>query len=199
MTPTLDHFEALHQEFAPRIRSYLRKFVDAAEADDLAQEVFLKVHQKLPTFRQECRVSTWIFQIATHAALDRLRSSRHQISSLRSHPAEDLDVSEHPAAPGHGRAPLHEEMCRCIHGIVDELPVDFRTIIHLSELKELKIGEIAQILDITPGAAKIRLHRARRALRERMERSCRILLDERAEIQCDRKTEDTVSPAGDRT
>ena len=176
-------FDTLHAEYAPRVRSYLRKFVDAAEAEDLTQEVFLKAHQGLEKFRGQCKVSTWIFQIATHAALDRMRSPIHRISN------QELVLGEfhEQSAPSHEHRPLHAEMCSCIREIVDELPVDFRTIIYLSELKELKISEIAQILDISPGAAKIRLHRARQALRARMEVDCRILLDDRAEIQCDRK------------
>jgi RNA polymerase sigma-70 factor (ECF subfamily) len=187
MNPALEDlsFEALHAEHAPKVCSYLRKFVDATEAEDLTQEVFLSVHRSLATFRGQSKVSTWIFQIATHAALDRLRSPSHRLPP--SAPTGALDDHPEHATPSHEPHALHAEMCRCIHNLVDELPVDFRTIIHLSELKELRISEIAQILDITPGAAKIRLHRARRALKERMEEDCRILLDERAELQCDRR------------
>jgi RNA polymerase sigma-70 factor (ECF subfamily) len=79
-------------------------------------------------------------------------------------------------------------MCHCIRDFVNDLPLDYRAIIHLSELKELPIGEVGEILGISPGAAKIRLHRARRMLKARMEQDCRILLDEQAVIQCDRKT-----------
>jgi RNA polymerase sigma-70 factor (ECF subfamily) len=80
-------------------------------------------------------------------------------------------------------------MCHCIRDLVSDLPLDYRTIIYLSELKELPIGEVGEILGISPGSAKIRLHRARRMLRARMEQDCRILLDEQADIQCDRKAE----------
>ncbi len=183
--PDTPSFENLHAEYAPRVRSYLRKFVDATEAEDLTQEVFLSVHRNLATFRGHAKLSTWIFQIATHAALDRLRSPSHRCPP--SAPTGALEDHPEHATPSHESQSLHAEMCRCIRSLVDELPVDFRTIIHLSELKELKLGEIAQILDITPGAAKIRLHRARRTLKERMEKDCRILLDERAELQCDRR------------
>lgn len=183
--PDTDLFDSLHTEYALRVKSYLRRFVGPAEAEDLAQEVFLKVHQGLATFRGQCKVSTWIFQIATHAALDRLRSPLHRLSNQEQ--TASLEAVPEPAAQGHEHQPLHREMCHCIREFVDRLPLDFRTIIHLSELKELKLGEIAEVLDITPGAAKIRLHRARKALRERMEADCRILLDERAELQCDRK------------
>lgn len=187
MTDLQPSFEQLHEDYRPKVLSYLRRFVEPAEAEDLAQEVFLKVHQNLPTFRLECRLSTWIFQIATHAALDRLKSPSHQIFSQKSYLLDRLDESEHHATSGHGNIPLQEEMCRCIHGFIEDLPVDYSAIIFLSELKELRIAEIAQVLGITPGAAKIRLHRARHALKTRMEQGCRILLDERGELNCDRK------------
>jgi len=180
-------FEQLHADYRSKVLSYLGRFLGAAEAEDVTQEVFLKVHQHLPSFRQECRLSTWVFQIATHAALDRLRSSSHRILSQKARTLDGIEESELPAAPGHGNVPLQAEMSHCIRGIIDELPLDYSTIIFLSELKELRVSEIAQILDITPGAAKIRLHRARQALRARMEQDCRILLDERGELNCDRK------------
>ena len=180
-------FEVLHAEYRPKVHSYLCRFVAPAEAEDLTQEVFLKVHQNLSTFRQECRISTWIFQIATHAALDRLKSPSHRILGQKSLLIEKLDESGQHATPGHENAPLHEEMCRCIQAFVGELPVNYSAILFLNDLKELRLEEIAQVLGITPGAAKIRLHRARQALKARMEHGCRISLDERGELSCDRK------------
>jgi RNA polymerase sigma-70 factor (ECF subfamily) len=134
------------------VRSDLRIFVHAAGAEDLTQEVFLNVHRSLATFRGHAKISTWIFQIATHAALDRLRSACHRWPATESTSALD-GHSEH-ATPNHEPGALHTEMCRCIRDLMDELPVDFRTIIHLGGLKELKLGEIAQILDLTPGAPR---------------------------------------------
>ena len=180
-------FEVLHAEYRPKVHGYLCRFVEPAEAEDLAQEVFLKVHQNLSSFRRECRVSTWIFQIATHAALDRLKRPSHRLLDQRSLRIEKLGESGQPAVPDHGNAPLHEEMCRCIQDFVERLPANYGAILFLSDLKELRLEEIAQVLGITPGAAKIRLHRARQALKARLEHGCRIALDERGELSCDRK------------
>lgn len=180
----LPSFEVLHAEFRPRVLAYLRRFVDPAEAEDLAQEVFFKVHQGLAGFRQEARLSTWVFQIATHAALDRLKSAAHK-AAVQTAPLEGFPGLATEAAQV--QSPIQDDMCRCIRDMVDELPVPYRMVLVLADLKELRMGEIAQVLGLTPGAAKIRLHRARNMLRERMERGCRILLDERAEVQCDPK------------
>lgn len=188
MTTAFPAFEELHAATRPKVVSYLRRFVGQAEAEDLAQDVFLKVHQGIEGFRGQARPSTWVFQIATHAALDHLKSRSHR--TAQAHVASAvLDQIESQAIPAQDQEPVEEEMCRCIRGLVDDLPADYRTIIYLSELKELRVSEIADILGISPGAAKIRLHRARGLLRTQMEQDCRIILDERAELQCDLKPE----------
>ena len=179
-------FEILEAATRPKILSYLSRFVGPTEAEDLAQEVFLKVHQGLGSYRGEAKLATWAFQVATHAALDRLKSVSYRASRAQL-PETVLDSTDLHAAPDHGQEALKEEMCRCIRDQVDTLPLDYRTIIYLSELKELRIGEVAEVLGISPGSAKMRLHRARRMLRAQMEQDCRILLDEQAELQCDRK------------
>jgi len=189
MTTNATPFEELHAAIRPKVLSYLSRFVGASEAEDLTQEVFLKVHQGLDAFRGESKLTTWVFQIATFAALDRLKSASHRASKTHMPDAILEDSSVH-MMPAHDQQPLKDEMGRCIRGLVDALPVDYRSIIYLSELKELRISEIAEIVGITPGAAKIRLHRARQLLRSQMEQQCRIILDEQAELQCDRKVED---------
>lgn len=181
-------FESLHSEYHPRVVSYLCRFLPRQDAEDVAQEVFLKVHGKLPEFRGESKVSTWIFQIATHAALDRLRSPVHRNAQKHSIVDELSDPGAFHIDPGHGHQPEQEEMSACIRDLVRELPLEYSTILFLSELKELGTAEIARILDTTPGAVKIRLHRARKALRAKMEKACSVFLDDRAEIQCDRKS-----------
>ena len=115
-------FEQLHAEYRPRVHSYLQRFAGSAEAEDLTQEVFLKVHQKLSSFRGECRVSTWIFQIATHTALDRLKSPSRRLLDQKSLRIEKLEELGQPAVSDHGRVPLHDEMCRCIQGFIEDLP-----------------------------------------------------------------------------
>lgn len=181
-------FDVLHSAVRPKVVNYLARFVGATEAEDLAQEVFLKVHQGIHAFRSESRLTTWVFQIATHAALDRLKSAAHR-ASMSLMPETSLEDSPAHRVPAHDQQPLKDEMCLCIRGLVDDLPMDYRTIIYLSELKELRTSEIAAILNISLGAAKIRLHRARQALRRQMEQECRIILDQEADLQCDRKVE----------
>ena len=175
----LSDFETIHATLRPRVVSFLRRLVGPEEAEDLTQEVFIKVHHGLSSFRGESNVSTWVFQIAARHGLDHLR--------LRAAPCvQALPDFECADSDGHA-SPIKEEMNTCVRDMIEALPADYRAILVLCELKEFRIGEIAVLLGITEGASKIRLHRARAMLRARMEKGCRILLDERAELQCDRK------------
>ena len=182
-------FEQLASDLRPRVLRYLSRFVGATEAEDLAQEVFLKVHKGMSSFRGEATWSTWVFQVATHAAMDRLKSASHR-ASRAAFPETVLDQDASRAHPSHEGQPAKEEMCRCIRNHVDELPLTDRTILRLCDLEELQLEEVARVLEITQGSVKIRLHRARKRLRGLLEQDCRILLDQDAELHCDLRGRD---------
>lgn len=186
-------FQQIYDEYRPRILRYLARMVGEGEAEDLTQEVFVKVGRALESFRGESRLSTWIYQIATHAALDRLRpSSRHAGGS--SLPLEDIagtqadgDVRTGESTASSEQRVIRQEMNACIQGIIRALPETHRTVIILSELEGLKDAEIAQILGLSLQTAKMRLHRARVKLRSELESACDLYRDERNELACDRK------------
>ena len=67
-------YQEIHDTFRPKIHRYLTRLVGEHEAEDLTQEVFVKVSQALKSFRGESQLSTWIYRISTNVALDRLRS-----------------------------------------------------------------------------------------------------------------------------
>ncbi len=83
---------------------------------------------------------------------------------------------------------IRGEMNACIREVIDTLPANYRTCIVLSDLEDLSDAEIAEVLGLSLQAAKIRLHRARARLRERLEASCVFYRDERNEVACDRKS-----------
>ena len=72
------NFEQVHADFRPQVQRYLARMVGEQEAEDLTQEVFVKINRALGTFRGESKLSTWVYRIATNTALDRLRDqARH--------------------------------------------------------------------------------------------------------------------------
>ena len=188
-------FENLYETYQPKIRRYLTRLVGAVEAEDLTQEVFVKVSQALNTFRGESQFSTWIYRIATNTALDRIRSPVFQrLASTRA--ASDLVELESLDKAG-GRRPekntpvdqelVRKEMNECIRSFVENLPEDYRTVLVLSEIEGLKNQEIAEVLGVSLHTVKIRLHRARARLRKELEAHCNFYGTEQGELACDLK------------
>ncbi len=189
-------FSAVYDEFAPRIRRYLTRLVGEGEAEDLTQEVFVRAHRAMATRRGDSLLSTWLYRIATNAAIDRLRAaSRNEVPVAASAPAEPAVeegceiVSEAAALETHDAESrvIRKEMRHCILDLVDRLPPAHREVILLGELRDLRDQEIADALGVTLEAAKMRLHRARGELRKLLEGSCDLYRDEDNEFACDRK------------
>jgi RNA polymerase sigma-70 factor, ECF subfamily len=183
-------FQRVYDEFHGRIRRYLARLGEPANADDLTQETFARVSQALAGFRGEAALSTWIYRIATNVALDRVRSRGFQLEALAAS-ADALEtlsttpVIEDDIARG--------EMSACVREHVDQLPPDYRTVVVLSELEELPDREIAEVLGVSLEAVKIRLHRARARLRQGLEHGCDFARDERNEFTCEPRRDDVSS------
>jgi RNA polymerase sigma-70 factor, ECF subfamily len=172
-------FQEVYDTFQPKILRYLTHFIGESEAEDLAQETFIKVHQALNNLRDESQLSTWIYRIATNTALDRLRSPSFQ-RVVETSLSENLDESKiaDKVICAEGKKPLIEqqlirkEMNDCIRGYIEKLPENCRIALILSEFEGLQNKEIAGILGITLGAVKIRLHRAREMLKKELRNNC---------------------------
>jgi RNA polymerase sigma-70 factor (ECF subfamily) len=191
--PATVPFHEVYATYYPKILRYLSNLQGADNAEDLAQIVFLKVHEGLKDFRGEAKLSTWVYRIATNVAADRARSA-----SLRERPhsgadllkvaeAEDANTWTSEKAPDIDQELVHREMTACIRSIVEQLPESYREVILLSEFEDMKNGEIAEILGITLETVKIRLFRGRAKLRGELQKQCTFYRDERNELACDRK------------
>ncbi len=182
MSAAVTDFQKIHAEFRPKILRYLTRMVGAQEAEDITQEVFVKINQALHTFRGESQLSTWVYRIATNAALDRLR----QPSFRRVTPnglADDSDLDEIRVKDQVSRAAqevgtLEQQVCRdemfeCYRDYIQNLPVNYRAVVALNELEELTANEIADILGLSVDVVKIRLHRGRLRLLKELKAHCK--------------------------
>jgi len=164
------NFEQIHADFRPKVQRYLARMVGEHEAEDLTQEVFVKIHRALPAFRGDSQLSTWIYRIAANAALDRLRAPSFQrIMQDEVADASGQDAAEddtlNPAIGEQSPSPEQQvcdsERYECYRAFIAELPPNYRAIVALSELEELAAHEIAEILGLSVDVVKIRLHRGR--------------------------------------
>lgn len=180
--------ESLHREHADRIRRYVARLVGESDADDLAQDVFEKAQRAIGTFRGDARILTWLYRIATHVAIDRLRSADRRAALEGGSEDADPDDAELPADAPRPRSVDAEvdraRMRECILRVVEQLPTTQRAAILLGELRGLGDRELAEALGVSLGAAKIRLHRARRALKAALERACTFERDEQDGLAC---------------
>lgn len=178
-------FQTIYDEFQPKIRRYLSRLVGITDAEDLTQEVFVKVSQALLTFRGESTLSTWIYRIATNTAFDRLRSPSSRRAARAA--VEDPQLAtEQPL--GIDQELVRREMNECIRRYIDTLPPRYRSTVILSEDEGLTNQQIADVLGISLDTVKIRLHRARSRLKNELGSGCAFYRDERNELACEPKS-----------
>jgi len=195
----MDHFtedfQTIHASYRPRICRYLARLVGQGEAEDLAQEVFVRVSRGLPDFRGDSKLSTWIYRIATNVATDRLRSrSFRETQRDKANPpdggsVEDVDALPEEKNPSLERQLMREQMSSCVHDYINTLPENYRAVVTLSEIEGLANQEIAEILGLTLDVVKIRLHRGRVRLKEKLRTGCRFERDEEDILVCDPKAD----------
>ena len=194
MSKAPQDFPALYREYYPKIVGYLRRLVGEAEAEDVAQETFVKVDRCLAGFRGESSMATWIYRIATNTAMDHLRKPGEQAKRQTSVPAADDTAADGDdgalmdAGPLADALLIKKDMNECIRGLVDGLPENYRIVLVLSDLEGFTNAEIAGVLGLSLDSVKIRLHRGRQRLKTAMDRACHLYHDERNELSCDRKT-----------
>jgi RNA polymerase sigma-70 factor (ECF subfamily) len=190
-----EDFKATHASYRPRILRYLTRLVGPGEAEDLAQEVFVRVSRGLPDFKGDAKLSTWIYRIATNVATDRLRSRSFKDArsgkaiSYHEGSVEDADALPDEKSPSLERQLMREEMSSCIHNYINTLPENYRAIVILSDIEGLTNQEIAEVLELTLDTVKVRLHRGRAKLKEKLKTGCHFDRDEEDILVCNPKTD----------
>lgn len=169
-------FEVLVRCYAGRMReAALRILQNEEDAADAVQEAFVSAFRALERFEEKARVGTWLQRIAINAALMRLRSRRNR----HEQDVEELLPEFHASGPfveqqgSWAELPedplVREELCEHVRRHIAELPDKFRIPLLLRDIEGLDNAELARELGVTVNAAKIRVHRARQALRALLE------------------------------
>ena len=175
-------FQKIHADFRPKIQRYLTRLVGEYEAEDLTQDVFIKISRSLQTFRGESQLSTWIYRIATNTALDKLRDPSFKRAvhneSTDCPDADEINAEDKNIWTGEGTLSTEQLLFRkerfeCYCDYLETLPLSYRTIMVLSELEELAANEIADLLGLSLDVVKIRLHRGRKKLLEELKSHCK--------------------------
>ena len=161
------------EAFARLVRTYENKIYSLAfrmcgsadDAGDIAQEAFLAAWRGLPAFRGEAGFATWLYRLASNAAIDYLRRQRKQRGEL-SLDDEELGLDAVDAGPGPQDAAEGEEVRSAVAAGLGALSEGHRQVLVLRELQGLSYEEIAAVLAVDLGTVKSRISRARSALRK---------------------------------
>ncbi|MDM5329356.1 RNA polymerase sigma factor SigW [Neobacillus sp. CF12] len=141
------------------------------EAEDVAQEAFIRAYVNIKSFNQDLKFSTWLFRIATNLCIDRIRKKKPDYYL-------DAEVSGTDGLTMYSQlssnAPLPEneleslELQETVQKEILKLPEKYRSVIVLKYIEELSLNEISEILDMPLGTVKTRIHRGREALRQQL-------------------------------
>ena len=154
----LEGFEMLVKKYQDRVINIAYPlWGNACDAEDIAQEVFLKIYHRLNGFKAEAKFSSWLYRVTVNSTYDFLRKRRHKTASL-----EDIDSSE---IVDKKIAPQDILACELIKDVLNKIPFEFRSALILKEIEGLYYEEIAQGLKIPTGTVEARIFRARQMLK----------------------------------
>ncbi len=166
-------FDLLVLKYQRRVLKLVSRFVsDAAEAQDIAQEAFLKAYRALPSFRGDSAFYTWLYRIAINTAKNTLVSNRRRPVDF------NLDLQDPEQYDRHAKLKevdtpegvlLTEEIRQVVERAMQQLPEDLRTAIVLRELEGLSYEEIAEAMECPVGTVRSRIFRAREAIDKRLQ------------------------------
>lgn len=169
-------YERLVRTYGAQLLTVARQLlISEADAQDVLQETFLSIFLHIGTFAGDSRLLTWMHRIVVNAALMRLRTQRRKAEQsieelLPSYSDDGHQVSDTLPWRPTVASELEDEQTRAlVRQAIDKLPESYRTVLILRDIQELDTLETAQLLGLTPGAVKVRLHRARQALRKLLE------------------------------
>ncbi len=189
-----ENLEAIWDHFCCRLQAFIRSRVsDEAEAEDILQEVFLRVHRHLCCLPDSDKIDSWVYQIARNLIVDHYRR-RKDLAELPEDLPVEADLPEEDT---------ESELARSLKEMIDELPEAYRQALILSEYQGLDQKELAERLGISLSGAKSRIQRARQKLRDMFLACCHFEMDRRGRIldyhprcnSCNAVEEGHVSPA----
>jgi RNA polymerase sigma-70 factor (ECF subfamily) len=170
-----DKFHDLVKRYEQKLYNFsLRMCRDHRDAEDMIQETFLNVFRYLKNFRYETKFKNWLYKVAASTCIKKRRKSKFapdkELSLDEFHPGNETEVPDH--VPDWALMPLdkllNQELSSTINREILSLPKKYRLVIVLRDIEGFSTAETAQILSLSPSNVKVRLHRARLYLRDKL-------------------------------
>jgi RNA polymerase sigma-70 factor, ECF subfamily len=170
-TAAAEKTESLWREFATPLRNFLRRRTHSeSDAEDLLQEIFIRIQKRLPTLHDTSKIQGWVYRIARNAVIDHYRTRREHL------PIDFELESDDPE----GAADV--DLRPSLKSFIAELPAPYREPLIRHEFQGESLEEVAQALSLSITATKSRVRRARLMLRAMLDRCCRFEFDRRGRV-----------------
>jgi RNA polymerase sigma-70 factor (ECF subfamily) len=162
-------FETLferHRELVYRFAFQMARKRD--DAEDIVQEVFVRAYQNLPRYRDEAKFTTWLLRIATNLGTDRARMHQRRNNLEQQEAGGALTWMTESSAEDPVENLERERRKQAVHNAIAALPEHHRKVIVMRDIEEMEYQDMSDVLGCSVGGAKLRVLRARRALKERV-------------------------------
>jgi RNA polymerase sigma-70 factor (ECF subfamily) len=165
--------ETIWKDYYDRLSAFIRSRVaDRATADDILQDVFLKVHTALPSRKEGSKLQGWLYQVARNAVIDHYRSRR---------PQEPLPewLAQPTSEPSEA---ARRELAACLRPMMDQLPAPYREALTLSDLENRSQREVWKTQGLSLSGAKSRVQRGRAMVKDLLRQCCQLEFDHRGAL-----------------
>jgi RNA polymerase sigma-70 factor (ECF subfamily) len=153
-------------------RFILRRVNNPVMAEDLVQDVLIKVYERLNTLKDQEKILSWMYQITRNAIVDYYRQQRPTEEIDQGVIVEEIDLEED----------VEQELAQCLWPLVNQLPATYQQAVKMAEFEGLTQKEIAQKQGLSLSGAKSRVQRGRKLLKEMLLECCRIEFDHRGRV-----------------
>lgn len=186
--------ETLWRQFSDHVRAFIRSKVSSdAEAEDVLQDIFIRIHEGIDNLRNEDRVQSWVFGIARRALADHYRSRGRDKeepagTDIKNNSSEEdpmLDLNEFEVAHG-----VHEEVLSWLIPMIDDLPDKYGKPLKMADVEGKTQQEVADHLGLSLSGAKSRVQRARQKLGEVLAACCEVEFGKEGRAVAYRKIKD---------
>jgi RNA polymerase sigma-70 factor (ECF subfamily) len=165
--------EHVWETFHTQLKHFVLKHTnDEQTADDILQDVFLKMHTRIETLRDEKKLQAWLYQIARNTIYDHYKQQKSLVSL-----PDSFDLPEEPSEED-----IAQTLLPCLRSMVDRLPAHYREAILFTEYQEYTQKELADHLGISLSGAKSRVQRAREKLKNMLLECCHFEFDRRGKV-----------------
>ena len=167
------NIEPIWKEYSGKLHGFILSRVnDPAIADDILQDVFLRIYSKMDTLKDETKFRSWIYRITRNAVIDHYRVKRKLEELPVSLPAPETEESEQ----------VRKELSNCMIPMIDSLPPNYKQAVHMSEIEGMTQQEVADKQGLSLSGAKSRVQRGRAMIKDLLSQCCRFDFDQQGNV-----------------